>query len=273
MNSNNFWSTALCQSSLCVRPRLTGRDEGKWGKCKRRDSCIGSPIRRYHTQRSTCFCTLKQVLQHVHSPPTAHTLLTRNMHMYVVCTYTLTNILERCIDDACRGGWGMVWQRGSVDIKRQASTGWRCSSRKWKHRFDAVRALWGLSLTLHTHSQGVHRFRQACQNWVLRVSHWHSLNLDSLENTVTFTGPTVLCVSRFLLGKKQIIWKGKDSGEFLCVGRRHVSCPQRIVMVKVSLSGEPSHQHNPPQMLLKSHFLWLSAVLLSSVAFLCSQMK
>lgn len=49
-----FWSAALVQSSLCVCLCLTGRDGGKWGKCKRQDSCIGSPIRRCHIQRPTC---------------------------------------------------------------------------------------------------------------------------------------------------------------------------------------------------------------------------
>lgn len=37
----------------------------------------------------------------------------------------------------------------------------------------------------------------------------------------------------------------KDSEEFSCVGGRHVACPKRIVIVKVSLAGEPPTNPTP----------------------------
>lgn len=62
-----------------------------------------------------------------------------------LCAYLLMCL---CV---CVDGSGV-----SEDIKRWESTGcWRCSTREWKHASEAVKALWELSLMLHsnTHSE------------------------------------------------------------------------------------------------------------------------
>lgn len=56
--------------------------------------------------------------------------------------------MNKCINDV-----SVTENCSSADIKMWASVG---CTKEWKHKCDAVRALWGLSLTLHTHFTHTH---------------------------------------------------------------------------------------------------------------------
>lgn len=131
---------------------------------------------------------------------------------------------------------------GSEDIKRWASIGWLCSTREWKHRSDAVRALWGLSLTLHSHTD---THRQGCTQILSSLPKRGALSFVS----------TSLLKSRQSRKCCQFQWSWQGFGGVSVCWGGHMAHPWKTVILKVSST---PHQTNPDWCYRKTFFSGLA---------------